>query len=199
MNQAKIDKGTSATAWNRKALGACLMVAALLAACLMGAQPAHASTPLVVNSTGDFHDTITNDGFCGFGGSCSFRSAIEEANSTAGADTINFAIPGTGVKTIVVNATGLGKLPPIKHQVTIDGYTQTDAHPNTLAVGNDASPKIELTQANLANENGLDLSDSSGSVIKGLVITRFDGVGISVFGASAVGNRIQGNFIGTDP
>src|SRR5215204_7578533 len=132
MNQA-IDKRTSGTKWSTKALGACLMVVAtLMAACLMlAAPPAHAATTLTVNSTADFHDTITNDGFCGFGGSCSLRAAIEEANSSPGADTINFAIPGTGVKTIYVNSTGLGALPAITSPVTIDGYTQTGSHPNT--------------------------------------------------------------------
>jgi hypothetical protein len=175
-----------------------LLVAALLAACIMGARPAHAETTLVVNDTGDFHDFIIGNGSCGAGGSCSLRAAIEEANSTPGAETINFDIPGTGVKTIAVNATGLGALPPIKGQVTIDGYTQTGASPNTKAVGSDASLKVELTQTGLSNAIGLDLSESSGSLIKGLVINRF-GSGIFAFGGSAVGNRIEGNFIGTNP
>src|SRR5829696_7733493 len=126
MNQA-IDNRTSGTKRSTKALlGACLMVVAtLLAACLMAVQPAHASTTLTVNSTGDFHDTITNDGFCGFGGSCSLRAAIEEANSSPGAGTTNFAISGSGVKTMGLGSTGLGAAPPIKEQATIKGYTQT--------------------------------------------------------------------------
>jgi hypothetical protein len=187
-------------AWSKKTrtLAAGLLVAGMMAALsLVPAPPARAATTLEVNSTGDFHDTITADGFCGFGGSCSLRAAIEEANSSPGADTINFAIPGTGVKTIVVNATGLGALPDIKEQVTINGYTQTGASPNTLAVGNDAALKIELDGTNVAN-SGLEISGSSGSVIKGLIINRFGANGIQIFGDS-LGNRIEGDFIGTDP
>jgi CSLREA domain-containing protein len=173
-----------------------LAVLVMMAAGLMAAQPAHAATPLTVNSTGDFHDTITNDGFCGFGGSCSLRAAIEEANSNPTFTEIDFDIPGTGVKTIVVNSTGLGALPAITTQVTIDGYTQTGAHPNTLAVGNDAVLKIELDGTNVGGK-GLEISTADNSVIKGLVINRF-GEGIDISGDS-VANRIEGNFIGTDP
>jgi hypothetical protein len=45
--------------------------------------------------------------------------------------------------------------------------------------------------------NGLQISSSSGSVIKGLSIRGFN-QGINIFGDS-VGNRIEGNFIGIDP
>src|SRR5918995_7251149 len=57
MTQA-IDKRTSGTRWSRKALmAACLMVVAtLFAACLLGAQPAHAATTFTVNSTADDAD-----------------------------------------------------------------------------------------------------------------------------------------------
>ena len=64
MNQT-IDKRTSGTVWSTKALGACLMVVAtLLAACLMAAQPAHASTTFTVNSTADDMDLSPDDGVC---------------------------------------------------------------------------------------------------------------------------------------
>ena len=98
MNQA-IDKRTSGTVWSRKTLlGACLMVVAtLLAACLMAAQPAHASTTFTVNSTADDADAAALDGACEvtrqLDGVCTLRAAIEQANITSGADTINFDIP----------------------------------------------------------------------------------------------------------
>jgi len=205
MNQA-IDKGTSATAWSRKTLlGVCLMmVAALMAACLMmAAQPAHASTTFTVNDTRDSPDaSSTAGGTCDIdvfidGNQCTLRAAIQQANATSGADTINFNIPFTGVQTIHVNSGGFGALPAIKEQVTIDGYTQPLAHPNTLAVGNDAALKIQLDGTNVAL-SGLEIDTADGNVIKGLVINRFGVDGIEIHGDS-VANRIEGNFIGTDP
>src|SRR5215211_6314841 len=200
MNQA-IDKRTSGTAWSRKALGACLMVVGtLLAACLMAAQPAHASTTFTVNSTADYGDVAASDGVCDAtrgGGECTLRAAIEQANATSGADTINFDIPGTGVQTIHVNSSGFGALPHITEQVTIDGYTQTGAHPNTKAVENDAALKVVLDGSSVG-ANGLQISGASNSLIKGLVINSFGGSGIGVFGTTSFGTRIEGNFIGTD-
>ena len=76
------------------------------------------------------------------------RAAIQQANATAGADAINFNVPGTRVKTINVGATGFGTLPTITDPVTINGYTQPGSSPNTKAVGNDAVLKIELVWAN---------------------------------------------------
>src|SRR5437868_5394844 len=52
-------------------------------------------------------------------------------------DTINFAIPGAGLRTIQVGSgpTSLGALPAITRAVLINGYSQAGAQPNTLAVG----------------------------------------------------------------
>jgi CSLREA domain-containing protein len=203
MNQT-IDKRTSGTGWSRKTLlGACLMVVAtLLAACIMAAQPAHASTTFTVNSTADNGDVAALDGICDvtrqLDGVCTLRAAIEQANATVGADTINFDIPGTGVQTIHVNSDGFGVLPTIKEQVTIDGYTQTGAHPNTKTVGNDAALKVVLDGSSVSND-GLRIDSASNSLIKGLVINSFGTSGINIFGTTSVGTRIEGNFIGTDP
>ena len=177
-----------------------LLFAAMTVASMMAATPAQASTTFIVNSTADAPDASTASNTCDTdvfvsGDQCTLRAAIQQANATIGADTINFSIPGTGVKTIAVGATGLGALPTITEQLTIDGYTQAGAHPHTKAVGNDAAPKIVLDGS---KASGLEIRDASNSLIEGLVINSFSGSGIDIFGTTVVGTRIEGNFIGTD-
>ena len=50
------------------------------------------------------------------------RQALLDANALAGLDTIAFAIPGAGVRTIFPASS----LPPIIDPVVIDGTTQSD-------------------------------------------------------------------------
>ena len=131
----------------------------------------------------------TNDNGAG-----SLRQAILDANASAGADTILFNLPGSGVRTIAP----LSGLPTITEAVTIDGYTQPGASPNTLAQGNNATLMVELNGASVPTNtqaSGLTIN-STNSTVRGLVINRFPGNGISVSQGS--GNVIQGNFIGTD-
>jgi CSLREA domain-containing protein len=183
-------------------LAAGLLLLAAIIAGTMAVCPARAATSFSVNSTADTPDASTASKTCDtdvftHGDQCTLRAAIQQANATAGADAINFAIPGTGVKTISVGATGFGALPTITDPVTIDGYTQPGSSPNTKAEGNDTVLKIELS-GNGQTGTGLAITHVSGSsVIKGLVINRF-GEGIDIQG-DTVGNRIEGNFIGTDP
>ncbi len=100
---------------------------------------AHAVTTFTVDSTAD-----TDLRACtGAADDCTLRGAINAANSTAnsgGADIINFNIPGGGVKTISPGS----ELPTITDPVTINGYSQPLASPNTQAVGSDAVLLIEL-------------------------------------------------------
>jgi hypothetical protein len=141
------------------------------------------------------------------------RAAIQEANFTTAADTINFDIGGSGVQTIEVgkppagSITGNGVLPPITQPLTIDGYTQRPcsegnpapcSRPNTRAVGTNAVLLIELDGSNVSSGNGLDLRPSD-NTIKGLVINRFAHSGIAIHDGTAIDNKIEGNFIGTDP
>jgi hypothetical protein len=137
-----------------------------------------------------------------------FNGALTVANNTTSTGTINFNIPGSGVKTIGPDS----PLPIITSPVTIDGYTQgdgtvDDATPNTLALGNNANLLIELNGVNATvpetEENptpalpiGLWLGvGSAGSTVRGLVINRFEREGIRITTAN---NVVEGNFIGTD-
>jgi CSLREA domain-containing protein len=160
--------------------------------------PANAAVTFTVNSTGDESDLNLSNTRCDVspatGRQCTLRAAIEEANDTPGADLIRFNISSSAtVKTI----SPASPLPPITDQVTIDGYTQPGASPNTLATGNDAVLKIQLNGANAgAGASGLTI-DAADTLIKGLVINRFafDGIRVTPL---ATGNTIQGNFLGTN-
>jgi trimeric autotransporter adhesin len=176
---------------------ALLVVVAMLALSLVAAGAARASTTFTVNQTGDLGETILN-GECDVflptaGHQCTLRAAIQEANVTPGKDTINFNIPGGGVQTIKPTSA----LPKIRDEVIIDGYSQPGASENTLAAGTNAVLKIEL------NGEGRPFPGlwilTSNSVVRGLVINRFDHIGIEIGGDDSEGNRIEGNFIGTNP
>ena len=181
-----------------------LLLAAIAVPLMMAAKPAHASTTFTVNSTADHSDAVLGvDGcFTGFtvdgaGGAkvpeCTLRAALNEANYTSGADTINFAIAGTGVKTIAPES----ELPTITEAVTINGYSQPGTQPNQKAVGSDALLKIELSGASVPGSYGLQIG-AANSTVKGLIINRWHG-GVRMSGNDAKGNKVVGNYIGTDP
>jgi CSLREA domain-containing protein len=169
-----------------------LLTTALVAACLLliAARPAHAAT-LTVNNTAD-----PGDGDCDPDGGCTLREAINEANHTT-PDTIRFDIPGSGVKTI----SPISRLPNITERLTIDGYSQPGAKPNTLAQGTNAVLKIELDGSDAGVASEALRVRASDCVIKGLAINRFGGNSISIGypGEDTEDNRVVGNFIGTDP
>src|SRR5271157_3799677 len=137
-------------------------------------------------------------------GTLTLRQAIDASNATPGPDTIDFNTPGPGVHTIAPTSA----LPAIPDPVIIDGYTQPGASPNTLAVGDNAVLLIDLSGAAAGiGVDGLVIS-AGGSTVRGLIINDFvagpsapgfipnGGKGISL--ATAGGNTIVGNFIGTD-
>ena len=167
---------------------------------------AQAATTFTVTSTGDQSDADLGDNLCDVGGGvCTLRAAIEQANATAGADTIEFNItPLDGsVKTIVLDNT---VLPDITSELTIDGYTQdpTVSEPNSAVAPNpfNGTLLIELNGQNTPDNDasaGLLLNTGSdNSVIKGLVINRFPGSGIGI-NPGVDGVIIRGNYVGTDP
>ena len=75
-----------------------------------------AATTFHVTTTADNGDNVNPT-------SGSLRKAIIDANVSAGADVIDFQIPGSGVQTISPPS----PLPTIAESVTIDGYTQPGA------------------------------------------------------------------------
>ena len=166
---------------------------ALLAAALALAAPLPAQ--FFVNSTAD-----PGDGACTVA-NCTLREAITDANSgPLVSHFISFAIPGTGVHTIVL----VSALPAILGSLTIDGYTQPGATPNTLADGDDAVLRIEIDGSGLGTSacglrvGGL-LAGNGTAIIRGLVINGFNAdfsTGICL--GRGGNNVIQGNFIGTN-
>src|SRR5262249_43981380 len=118
-------------------------------------------------------------------GGGSLRQAIASANGAAGADTINFNIPGGGVHTIIPTT----PLPAITGPVTIDGTTQP---------GYAGTPLIEIQGPAGGAAAGLDLQGgSSGSTIRGLVINSFTS-GNAIRIQSSNNDVIAGNYLGTN-
>ena len=115
----------------------------------------------------------------------SLREAINCANMHSGLDTISFNI-GTGPQTINV----LSPLPTVTDKVIIDGTTQPGFSAVTCA------PIIELNGANAGLlANGLVIS-AGNSVVRGLVINRFQLNGIRLLTNGS--NVVAGNYLGTD-
>jgi thiol-disulfide isomerase/thioredoxin len=116
----------------------------------------------------------------------SLRQAILDADSSPGLDTICFRI-GTGPQTIHVGSGRFGPLPAITDPVLLDGTTQP---------GFTGRPLIELdgTSAGVGAD-GLVIT-AGASTVRGLVINRFQGKAIVL--TTGGGNRIEGNYLGTD-
>jgi hypothetical protein len=141
--------------------------------------------------------TVTNTADSGTG---SLRQAITDANGNPGADMIVFNIPGSdtgcdgaGICTIAP----LSDLPSISDAVTLDGYTQPGATPNTLARTTNAVLKIVLSgfQDGTFNSTGLLLA-ASDTTIRGLVID--GGFTYGLRPSFAANIHVAGCFVGTD-
>ncbi len=120
-------------------------------------------------------------------GAGSLRQAILDSNAaTGGTSTIDFAILGQGVQTIVP----ISPLPAMTSSMLIDGFSQP---------GYAGTPIIELSGREEGSGDGLTIT-GSGSTIRGLDIDNFSqGAGIHITGTGATRNWVYGNFVGTDP
>ena len=143
---------------------------------------------------------VTNTNNSGPG---SLRQAMLEVNTNASGGQIDFAIPGTGPFKIAP-ATAL---PPLTRVTVIDGYTQTNSHPNTLAIGNDAVLMIELSGESGSAGSGIvwgGFASGQPATIRGLCINRFTNSTALISGCASCGGGatggsvVEGCFIGTD-
>lgn len=141
--------------------------------------------------------TVTNTNDSGAG---SLRQAILSANANPGADLINFNIPGTGVHTI----SPASPLPNITDPVTINGYTEPGASPNTSATADNAVVKIQLDGSNssLLSQDGLHIS-AGNTTVKGIDFTHWtrntiDAGSAAIFIDTHGDDVIAGDFLGTD-
>jgi hypothetical protein len=123
--------------------------------------------------------TVTTAADSGLG---SLRQALLDANGTAGADTIQFAI-GSGLQTI----TPASPLPVITDPVILDATTQP---------GFTGTPLIELSGVSAGSSAGLTM-ESNGSTVRGFSIVNYYYGGIEILGGD--GNSLVGNYIGLFP
>jgi hypothetical protein len=111
-------------------------------------------------------------------GAGSLRQALLDANSTPGADSINFSVAGS------IRLTS-APLPAISDMLTLDG---------TTAPGFTGAPKIEVDAHGFA---GLNFNAGSfGSMLKSLALTNAGGDGITL---NADDITLLGNYVGLRP
>ncbi|HEX9991671.1 MAG TPA: right-handed parallel beta-helix repeat-containing protein [Acidimicrobiales bacterium] len=161
------------------------------------ADPVAALSTFTVTSTADTSDRRFGDGICATTANvCTLRAAIQESNSTAGANVIGFDIAGTGPHVIHI-ASRLPIVSDTSGPTTIDGYTEPDASPNTDPVASNAVIRVAVEGDGSGNYDGLPVT-SPGNTIRGLSIY---GVRrpLWIYGTNAVGNVVVGNFVGTNP
>jgi hypothetical protein len=170
---------------------------------LVDVVPAEAAT-ITVTGTGN---TLANDGACTlpealFNANFNSQSYPDCAGGGGEAndhDTIRFQIPtfqdaGCNFTSRVCTILPTAAL-QILQSVTIDGYTQTNTSPNTLAIGNDAVIRIRLLPGGVNAFTSFDVQ-ANDVTIRGLAIGGY-GTGL-VIGQYARA-RIVGCYFGLDP
>lgn len=172
--------------------------------CLLGCTPTHAATFLV--------DTTDDSGAVSMqvcdadpsNANCSLRGALAKADTLSGAHTITFGLPTSDAGYIAATShwrfTPATELRYATRDLTIDGYTQAGATPNTNTPdqgGSNAVLKIEIRGPGISAQSTALRALDAGSalVLRGVAVNRFQvNVALDAIGA----HRIEGCFIGTD-
>jgi CSLREA domain-containing protein len=148
------------------------------------------ATLTIIDNDGTNRFTVINTNNSGSG---SLRQAIWDANTNAGIAAIDFIIPVSSGLTI----SPASALPSLTNVVFMDGTTQP---------GYAGTPVIELNGANAGSADGLVVA-AGRSLIRGLIINRFNGNGITLqtkgqnvvegcyLGLSRTGTLDQGNSV----
>jgi CSLREA domain-containing protein len=153
---------------------------------------------ITVNVGTDEADANTGDSLCDTnlaapGLQCSLRAAIQLANASVDSNVIRFNFQGDGVVTI--NPTS--ELPTITNPVTIDGYTQPGASPNTSTSGFNGKLLVELSGTLAGDVSALSIA-ADDTTVRGLVINSFSGGFGAIVAGQVVNLHIEGNLIGTN-
>jgi CSLREA domain-containing protein len=162
-----------------------------------------APPPLVVNSSSG---AVGSPAACRTNGSCTLAAAVAAANETNDADSIVFAIPSTdagcnaltGVCRIVLQQPLFATRP-----LSIDGYTQAGASPNTRPAPEplDSVLKIEISPASGpgAPSQALSFSEFPGRyAVSGIAFAGFSDQIVGGTACPGTTYEIRGNYFGTD-
>jgi CSLREA domain-containing protein len=184
-----------------------LAVLALLTLCASGLrQPAaHAAAAFTVNSTGDGADSNISDNVCNDGaGNCTLRAAIQQANATPGADTINVTVTGTInlaaalpnlSSDITISGPGANLLTVRRNAGGIYGFnvgSGVTAGISGLTITGGGAAANTFLAAGLANGGTLNLTNCAVSDNVGLGIVNYDAGKLTLTNCTVSGNTDQG-------
>jgi hypothetical protein len=149
------------------------------------------ATDFTVTSTVDASHSMNASVNCNAGSStCTLREAIVRANASAGSSKIQFALP---CPTVLIPT---GPLPDITSAVTIDGYTNPGAAPNTSGTEFNASLCVYVN-GNGSVGTGLHTSGAGKLALNGLGFAGFYQAAVLLDSGS--GHVIGGNQFGGVP
>jgi uncharacterized repeat protein (TIGR01451 family) len=121
----------------------------------------------------------------------SLRQAILDSNAHTSSENnrITFNIPGGGLK--IIQPASL--LPAFTQPVTIDGFSQPGASPNTQSAGDNAAYMIELDGSKVTGFGKVGLRFTIPNlIVQGLRITQWSKTGLELASSDCV---VAGNFI----
>lgn len=152
---------------------------------------------LTVNSNRDLSDNNPGDGLCSTGNTitdgrpeCTLRAAIQEANATAGLQTVLFDLLQSNWGANYNKITPATSLPMIQESLAIDATSQPGYSFGSLMV--------ELNGGSIATpfSSGLKLT-AQGCSVRGMAIYSFNFDGVVISGPGS--NVVQSCMLGTNP